>query len=265
MTEEEFHPQPENEGGQSEGEPQPKKSDEELQSQAGASLAEQQKAREAGKTAELEDRQGQIEIFIVDNDLINNEDVFGKEPLNSEVMSTAVKLLLEAENTARRIRPNYQIDKAWDKNVAKDYLERKYTGTERDIKAEDKEDKRDGYQKSVDAIREKNPNIDNLTLCSQLAQNHNADLPSEHLERIQAFVQMQQLAVTPEDAAIVTAKINAQDFSAGIPDPAVFIYNEIFSYPGYDSGVSEETQSLIAAKLGVPRPPSNKHRVRGSR
>jgi len=74
------------------------------------------------------------------------------------------------------------------------------------------------------------------------------DFPEE-AAHVAAFMQVLDLAQTPEDTAIVTAKLNALDLSGGIPDPVLFIQSSILTAPD----LSEASKDAIASHFKMPR------------
>ncbi len=245
MTEEINRPLSNVEGGTPQKSEQPKRSLEDVEAKADASLARRDQINEAEKSTESADRQGQVELFLMENEM------FGYEPYSEDVMASLTALLLDVEGKLRRVRPEFDITKDWNEEQVRKYLKRKYDRRELSEEAAEKdEDDRDGYTKAVETVRKNNPNIDNLSLCQKLIAEHEANVPPQHLAKLQTYIQIQNLATTPEDAAIVTAKINALSFDGGIPDPVLFVQNSIFT----DPALSENTKDAIATNLSIPRP-----------
>ncbi|PHS23562.1 MAG: hypothetical protein COA84_10950 [Robiginitomaculum sp.] len=249
MTEEASRPLPETDGGALKSAPKTVRPLEDIKAQADTRLAEQARRDQAEKAAETADRGKQIESFILENNLLNNEAIFGDKPLNDKTMAIAVKLLLDVENKARQGQPNFDITKIWNGETAKKYLERKYS--KKEVQSDRVEDDTDDekYTKAISKVRAENPNIDNLTLAKELKDNHANDIPPEYLSKIQAFVQMQALAKL-DDKDIVTAKINSLDFSAGIPSPILFVETQILS----DDNLSESYRDTVAKQFNLPNP-----------
>jgi len=70
------------------------------------------------------------------------------------------------------------------------------------------------------------------------------------LPKLQAFMDMLEMAQSPEDQAIITAKMNTMDFSAGIPNPVLFIESQILA----DESLSEAYRDEIATKFNLLNP-----------
>jgi len=245
MTEEEFHPQTDLEGGTFEGASPPAKSLEELETENQNYKGQAEKIAHAEQIEAFSDRHGQIELFLMENDL------FGFEPYSPEVLGDLTTLLVDLEAGFRRRKPEYDITGEWDEKQITTYFERKYVvSTNLEDSAEAKEQNRDGYTQAVKLVRTNNPNIDNLTLCRELIANHGGDIPPEHLARLQSFAAIPDMAATPEEQVVISNKIASLDFSGGIPDPVLFVQGSIFN----DPDLSEITKDAIATKLKIPRP-----------
>ena len=247
MTEELSRVLPNVENGAAKPPTHPQRSIEEVEAQADASLAKRDQIKQAEQLAETADRQGQMELFLMENEM------FGYEPYSEEVMASLTALLLEMEGKLRRVRPEYDITKGWNKEQIQSYLKREYV--ERvDLKedADSDEAKDNQYANAERQIREKYApkSVDNLTLCRELVQNYQEAVPPEELAKLQAFIQIQSFASTPEDAAIVTAKINALSFDGGIPNPRLFIETNILS----DESLSESYRETVAKHFDIPNP-----------
>lgn len=77
--------------------------------------------------------------------------------------------------------------------------------------------------------------------------------PFEKAE-LAAFAKILDIAAaTPEDETLIKARLNNQDFSAGVPDPIVFLQTEIFSgaAEGQESGISDATQHALAKAFKI--------------
>ena len=70
------------------------------------------------------------------------------------------------------------------------------------------------------------------------------------LPKLQAFMDMLEMAQGPEDQAIISSKMNTMDFSAGIPNPLLFIESEILA----DENLSEAYRDSVATKFNLPNP-----------
>lgn len=212
MTADSIHSLPEEEGGALKRVPesvQPLKTGE-TQAQTDANLAKQDQIHQAEQSAETADRQGQIELFLMENDL------FGFEPYSPEVLADLSDLLVKKETLKRQSKPEFNITSDWSSRKTLGYFDKKYTAQSRKEEKVEKTDLDENYADQVAALRENNPDITNVELCTTLLETPKK-IPSTEIAKLQAFVSIQELAATPEDAAIVTAKINAQDFSAGSP------------------------------------------------
>ncbi|MBN4047923.1 hypothetical protein JYT75_01240, partial [Oceanicaulis sp. AH-315-P02] len=115
--------------------------------------------------------------------------------------------------------------------------------------ADNREIKDTLFKGAVAEIRENNPEITNVEICATLLKAPD-QIPPTEIAKLQSFVRIQELAATPEDAAIVTAKINNLNFDNGIPDPVLFVQGQIFN----DPNLSEASKDAIATELKIPRP-----------
>ncbi len=77
-----------------------------------------------------------------------------------------------------------------------------------------------------------------------------ADEFPEEAAHVAAFLQMRDMAITPEDTERITAKINGMDISGGIPDPVLFVQSAILT----DDSFSESYQDAVAEKFNIPNP-----------
>jgi len=91
--------------------------------------------------------------------------------------------------------------------------------------------------------------LDGTTLDKLNAIAAKADEFPEEAAYVAAFLDMQALVTTPEDAEIITANINKLDLSGGVPDPVIFIQSTILN----DPNVSEASKEAIAVHFRVPR------------
>lgn len=89
-----------------------------------------------------------------------------------------------------------------------------------------------------------NPDGKNISL--GLTEETRAEL----LGKLSPFIEMQKMAQSPEDQAIISAKMNAIDFSAGIPNAMLFIESEILA----DESLSESYRDDVAAKFNLANP-----------
>ena len=244
MFEEQAHPSPDFQGGLPEGEKSPARSLGEVEADHQKFLQQSAQIAQAKSVDATSDRRGQIELFLMENEL------FGIEPYAPEVMTQLTDLLFEKEADKRLRDPDFKIDRNWKPSSVQRYLERKYTTGEEVAEATTDERARDTYESVVDGIRAANPDISNLALSRQLLSEHSEFVPTEHLVRLQAFVDMHALASSLEDQAIVASKINAQDFSGGIPNPTLFIETEILT----DENLSEAYRDEVAKRFNIPNP-----------
>lgn len=75
-------------------------------------------------------------------------------------------------------------------------------------------------------------------------------VPESERGKLQAFARI--LAISerfPDDVPVIQARVNALDFSDGVPSPIGFIQFAIFSGPDQDSGVSAAFQQAVAAEF----------------
>ncbi|MEL6687841.1 MAG: hypothetical protein AAFP97_09485 [Pseudomonadota bacterium] len=77
-----------------------------------------------------------------------------------------------------------------------------------------------------------------------------ADEFPEEAAHVAAFLEMRDLATTPEDAQRFAAKVNALDLSGGIPDPVMFVETAIL----VDDNFSDSYREAIAQKFDLPNP-----------
>ncbi len=230
---------------------QKKRSFEEIEAKADASMAKRDQINNAEAVDKQSDRKERIDQHLIDNDFFGFKPTGDFDPYDPEVLNQLSTLLVDMETRRRKSKPDFDITSDWDEAKTLKFFNRKYVERE-DLEegAEKKEDDRDGYFKAVATVRKNNPNIDNLSLCRKLATEHKADIPPEHLAKLQAFIQIQSLATTPEDAAIVTAKINALSFDGGIPSPRLFIETAILA----DDTLSESYRETVATHFNIPNP-----------
>ena len=75
-------------------------------------------------------------------------------------------------------------------------------------------------------------------------------VPEAERARYQSLLTIHSLAATPEDAAIVTAKINSLNFDAGVPDPVLFVETQILA----DESLSASYRDTVAKQFNLPNP-----------
>ena len=234
--------------------PKPETQWSEVEAQANASLSGQEKARSDKKIAENADRKASIEFFLVDNDL------FGFEPYSPEILNNLTILLVDIESKRQLSNSEFDVTTDWSEKKITRFFERKLDDAEMNDTAntEEKEDRE--YIAAVKNIREQSPNISNVDLCKTLIEgsfnDENGELtkyaesiPTSEMANVQGFVDMKNLAATPEDQAIVEAKINALDFSNGVSDPVLFLQSSIFT----DPAISEASKDAMAQRFNVTR------------
>jgi len=242
MSEEDLHPSSEELDGANSA-PRPQTEWHEVEAKAAQSRAGEQQAQQAEDLDKQTDRQAAIELYLMDNDL------FGFEPYSPEVLGDLTKLLHAEEQKYREAVPDFDIASNWSEKRILRFFERKYDQKlEKTESTENREKEKSAYEQVLSAIKQENPDIDNLTLCQKLLAQSDK-LPKSEIPKLQAFVDMQSLATTPEDQLVVNAKINTLNFDGGIPDPVLFIQSSILTAPD----LSEASKDAIAKHFKVPR------------
>ncbi|MEO1029024.1 MAG: hypothetical protein AAFX02_08195 [Pseudomonadota bacterium] len=239
------HPSPERADGEAVRVERPATSLEDIQAAANFAHQEQDRIQDAEVAAETSDRQQVIGQYLIDQEL------FGYEPYGDETLTALTDILVREEIKRRDgVDPEFDITQ-WSSRRIGRILERNFLSEEDRSAAESDEIARDTYRTARDEILAASPEISNAELCRQLLARRGA-VPEVYRLRLQAFITMQNLAANEADAAVISERINALDFTGEIPDPMVFLQTQVLSTPEHDTGISEATQTAMREAFGIP-------------
>lgn len=175
------------------------------------------------------------------------ENYLGKFLRRKDFPEATNECLFQYESQRRLKNPDFDITNMSAKKLAR-ILERKISLGDKSAIAEATEQSAQNYESRVTELSRQGKST--TEMLEILVNDPSA--PQSEKTKLKAFLKIVSLAQTAEDHHLITQKVNGLEFSK-LPDPVLFIQNQIFDIPDRKSGFSEAFQANIAKAYNIPR------------